>query len=105
MEFDTKIVLQQSTTDKYWYAVLNPDGSLIWAPSIYTILAYYDNTDENYNYTYFAEAEPWTWVNEAKWRCFRIQEDKEWKFISKRYAWLLFNNKWDETTVKWLTYN
>ncbi len=107
--FDSKIVLQQWTSDWYWIAVLNPDGSLTgwWTPTTtpYTMLAYYDETDPNFNYSYYAEAIPWSLVTEVKWRCFRIEEDKDWNFLSKKWAWIIFNNLWDETSVKWLIYS
>lgn len=107
--FDTKIALIQWTSDKYWYVVCNPDWSLIWGwateTSPYKMLAYYDETDLTYNYSYYAEALPGTLTSEAKFRCFKVTEDKDWNFISKIWAWILFNNLGDETSVKALTYN
>lgn len=107
---DEKIILQQWTTDKYGYAILNPDWSLVgwgWGQQAtpYTMLAYYDS-DTNYNYEYYAEALPWTSIDTPQWRCFRVKSDKNtWNFTAKEWAWTNFNHKWDETTVKGLTYN
>lgn len=98
-----------SNPARYWISVLNPDGSKVWSGSSvstpYTMLAYYDISDSTYNYSYYTEADSGSLVTETKWRCFRIQEDKSWKFISKKWAWVTFNHLWDETTVKALTYN
>jgi hypothetical protein len=109
MYLDEKIVLQAGTTDSYWISCLNPDWSLIgsWSSSstLYKMLAYYDITDLTYDYEYYAETIPWIAISTALWRCFRIQNNKSWQFISKTWAWTLFNNLWDETSVKALTYN
>lgn len=109
MYLDEKVVLIQWETNKYWNIVCNSDWSAIWSGNTdstpYTMLAYYDTTDLTYDYQYYAEAVPWTLITTAEWRCFRVQNDKDWNFISKKWAWVLFDNLWDETTVKWLTYS
>jgi len=55
--FDQKIVLQAGTTDKYGFAVLNPDGSLVGGgasgTTMYTMVISYD---ANANAEYVGEA-------------------------------------------------
>ena len=93
----------------YWIIVCNADWSAVWgwesSSTPYKMLAYYDETDVTYNYEYYAEALAWSLITNEVWRCFRIQTNKDWKFISKMWAWTWFNNLGDETTVKSLTYN
>lgn len=109
MYFDEKIVVIQWSADQYWVVVCNADGSAIWGWSSgttpYTMLAYYDATDLTYNYSYYCEANPWSLTTENKWRCFRVQENKNWDFISKKWAGTIFNHLWDEVSVKALVYN
>jgi hypothetical protein len=107
--FDEKIALIQWSYSQYGLIVCNADWSAIWWGSAtstpYTMLAYYNTTDLTYNYEYYAESIPWSLTSNLVWRCFRIQNDKTWNFISKKWAWTAFNNLGDETSVKALTYN
>lgn len=109
MYFDEKVVVIQWSSDQYWLVVCNADGSAIWwwssTTTPYTMLAYYDTTDLTYNYEYYAEAIPGTLITSVYWRCFRVQYDKSWNFISKKWAWIAFNNLWDEVSIKSLSYN
>lgn len=96
-------------TNKYWHIICNADGSAVWWGTYWTtpykMLAYYDNTDLVYDYEYYCEAVTWTLITDANWRVFRIQNNKNWIFISKMWAWWDFSNLWDELTVKALIYN
>ena len=110
MIFNETVIPILWQTSQYWIVVCNPDGSLVWGweagSTPYKMVAYYDETDLTYNYSYFCEALPWTLLNEFKWRVFRIEEDKDWKFISKKWAWTVFNNQaTDLATVEALTFN
>ena len=108
MIFNETIIPIQWATAQYWIVVCNADWSAVWWgqswTTPYTMLSYY-NSDATFDYSYYAEAIPWSLITENKWRCFRVITEKAtWNFISKTWAWTLFNNLWDETSVIWLTY-
>lgn len=108
MIFNETIIPIQWATAQYWIVVCNADGSAIWGWSSwttpYTMLAYYDTSDLTYDYAYYCEAISWTLETDAKWRAFRVQTNKAWDFISKKWAnW--FTHLWDETTIKSLIYS
>lgn len=97
-------------TDLWGYGIVvcNADWSAVWWGSSwttpYTMLAYYD-ADVTFDYSYYAEAIPWSLTTEYKWRCFKVTTEKAtWNFISKKWAWTSFNNLGDETSVLALTY-
>lgn len=90
MGFDSKIVLQQGTTDRYGQAVLNPDGSLLgeWKRWYYGVFSEqlssskYDNIaaclvqftaqfENQYNNNSEAWVWPFNWANGYRVWCSR----------------------------------
>ena len=100
--FDPKVVLQSWTTDKYWFAVLNPDGSLvgwwIWN-TLYTQLIDYVAWT---NPIYVWEASSWSLWSEASaiWRIKKLTYDVNDNVTSVTWAdWdtdfdNIYDNRW-----------